>query len=129
MPRSALGLRITTTCICSPPFRFLAHPMQAGTGTFRQGQQCSVCDGLHHHQRTAAGGDGDAVRPGSVLVADAQRVAGGQLRIVQLIVGAALVHALRPALHREDREVENLRLPYKGCQWRYNHQHILADDR
>ena len=81
MPRSALGLRITTTCICSPPFRFLAHPMQAGTGTFRQGQQRSVCDGLHHHQRTAAGGDGDAVRPGSVLVADAQRVAGGQLRI------------------------------------------------
>ena len=75
MPRSALGLRITTTCICSPPFRFLAHPMQAGAGTFRQGQQRSVCDGLHHHQRTAAGGDGDAVRPGSVLVADAQRVA------------------------------------------------------
>ena len=36
IPRNALGLRMTTTCIYSPPFCFLFHPMQAGSRMFRQ---------------------------------------------------------------------------------------------
>ena len=74
------------------------------------GQDRCIRHRFHDHQRPLAGGDGDAIRAFGVLVADAQRIPCREDGIRQLIVGAALTDALRPALQREDGNVEELRL-------------------
>ena len=84
-PRRYFGLRITTTCISTPPFSGNCSILRRAGAECSSHSAVSVREGLHHDQRPFPGADGDAIRPLGVFVADAQWISCRQRSVSQLV--------------------------------------------
>ena len=103
-PRRYFGLRITTTCISTPPFSGYCSILRRPEAECSSDRTVSIGKGLHHDQRSFPGADGDAVRPFGVLIADAHRIGCRQRGIGKLIEPLSYTPSALPSSGKAEKK-------------------------